>query len=153
MPFMSGAPVTVATILTAPGRGVLCWGGHVISANNGTFTGSRIAQAGTNFNNFKGTLPVGSVAGDADVNGKVNTLDFNRIAGSFGQAGNKDWGDGDFNQDNTVNSLDFTAYVSNYGVSVPAPGALEGSVVPEPASLAGVALAMMLMLRRRESMD
>jgi hypothetical protein len=88
-----------------------------------------------------------TVPGDSNLDGKVNTIDFNNLAGSFGASGKK-WIDGDFDYNGIVDSIDFTQIVSNFGrTNSPAPSL--GSVIPEPATVGIVALAMMAMRRRK----
>jgi hypothetical protein len=84
--------------------------------------------------------------GDADLNGTVNSIDFNRLATSFNQSG-KDWYDGDFNYDGTVNALDFNYMASNFGQTIAAPAL--GSVVPEPLSITTAILSVCAARRRR----
>lgn len=100
--------------------------------------------------------------GDANLDGVVNTLDFNDLASNYG-AGTTDgsgvWVQGDFNYDGSVTSSDFDILAGNFGKQLPtsadvpegdavAMGAL-GSVVPEPASIALLALGSAAMLRGR----
>jgi hypothetical protein len=87
------------------------------------------------------------LSADATLDGKVNTLDFNSLAGSFGGLGG--WTNGDFNYDGTVNSGDFNLLVGNYGKSMPSAAANLGAVVPEPTLVAVFAAAMPLSMRRR----
>jgi autotransporter-associated beta strand protein len=88
--------------------------------------------------------------GDADLNGKVNTIDFNALAGGFGSAGH--WTAGNFNYDLIVDSVDFNLLVSNYGKNAPMAGSTLslGAVVPEPTMLA-VPVLLAASLRRRGS--
>src|SRR5204862_7998111 len=44
--------------------------------------------------------------GDSNLDGMVDSLDFDRLAVNFNMAG-KFWHEGDFNYDGTVNALDF----------------------------------------------
>jgi autotransporter-associated beta strand protein len=85
--------------------------------------------------------------GDATLDGKVNTLDFNMLAGGFGGSGN--WGHGDFNYDGVVNSVDFNKLAGNYGLSLALPSPELGSVVPEPTSAAVLLMGGTFALRRR----
>jgi hypothetical protein len=91
--------------------------------------------------------------GDANLDFKVNALDFNALASHFGQS-SRFWSDGDFDFNGTVNSLDFNALASNFNqvLSLPAPAvdgaAALGTNVPEPATLAAIA-ALGLLCRRR----
>ena len=94
-----------------------------------------------------------TVNGDANIDGKVNALDFNAVAANFG-ATNTFWTSGDFNYDGTVNTTDFTALTANYGGTTAIPagtlgGTSLGSVVPEPASLSALALLGLVGRRRR----
>ena len=83
--------------------------------------------------------------GDANVDGQVNLIDFNRLAGSFGQS-NQRWDNGDFNYDGNVNLIDFNRLAANFGTSAAGPEvtpqdwARLGAAVPEPA---GVVLAIL----------
>jgi hypothetical protein len=52
--------------------------------------------------------------GDADLNGTVNLLDFNRLSSSFGGSG-KRWSQGDFDYNGSVNLLDFNRLAANFG--------------------------------------
>jgi hypothetical protein len=51
--------------------------------------------------------------GDANLDHRVNALDFNAFAGHFGQTGG--WAQGDFNGDGVINSLDFNSIAGNFG--------------------------------------
>jgi hypothetical protein len=55
--------------------------------------------------------------GDANLDGTVNLVDFNRLAGSFG-ATDAYWTEGDFNYDQTANLQDFNLLADNFGQSV-----------------------------------
>lgn len=81
--------------------------------------------------------------GDANVDGLVNSADFNILASNFGLAG-LDWFSGDFTGDSTVNSADFNVLAANFGSG----GAGAGSSVPEPAALSSVILMAALTARR-----
>lgn len=100
-----------------------------------------------------------TLAGDANIDGRVNSVDFNAIAQNFNTSGHE-WLDGDFNYDGIINALDFNAVATNYGgfmLFIPSsplaanPVGL-GSLVPEPA--AGIMLIEMacigLFHRRRK---
>ena len=88
--------------------------------------------------------------GDADLDGVVGLADFNRLAGSFGTAGN-DWSEGNFNYDaaGIVNLADFNLLAANFGLIAgpdatvdPEDWAALAAAVPEP----GVALPVGLLL-------
>jgi hypothetical protein len=76
--------------------------------------------------------------GDANLDGRINTIDFNALSGHFSQTGG--WSFGDFNGDTTVNSLDFNLFAANYGFAVQAS---LGAIVPEPVSFSLIASATM----------
>lgn len=87
-------------------------------------------------------------AGDATLDGKVNTQDFNMLAGGFGSG--TVWTAGDFNYDSAVTSADFALLAANYGLSIAPPaGAALGAVVPEPTTLSLLAMGAVGLLGRR----
>jgi hypothetical protein len=86
-------------------------------------------------------------AGDANLDGKVNALDFNALASNFGGASGKFWNQGDFNYDGAVNTADFTALSQNFNLVLPSPPL--GGLVPEPGELFLAAVCGGWALRRR----
>jgi hypothetical protein len=86
-------------------------------------------------------------SGDATLDGKVNTLDFNRLAAGFGGSGG--WTNGDFNYSGNIDSTDFSAMVANYGLSTAPAAPSLGAVVPEPTGLALVGILAGIARRRR----
>ncbi|HEY4261102.1 MAG TPA: hypothetical protein VGM98_13110, partial [Schlesneria sp.] len=88
-------------------------------------------------------------AGDADLNGTVDTDDFTRLGQNFNAAGAL-WSQGDFNYDGTVNALDVNLLATNFGQTMPAEPAL-GALVPEPTTLALCTVAIVALPRRRTS--
>jgi hypothetical protein len=91
-----------------------------------------------------------ALPGDANLDGTVDTLDFNVLAANFGGT-QRTWQTADFNFDGLVDTLDFNALAANFGRT--SANATSGSgaaiVVPEPASLAGVGVCGAVLLRRR----
>jgi autotransporter-associated beta strand protein len=91
-----------------------------------------------------------TLGGDANLDGVVNTDDFNALALNFNASG-KLWTDGDANYDGIVNALDFNQLATNFGATLdvpvgPAPAL--GTLVPEPCGIVAL-VAPMLMVRRR----
>lgn len=110
---------------------------------------------------FRGVLVDGSAIlvgytryGDANLDGKVNLADFNRLASSFGRS-NKVWSGGDFNYDGLVNLSDFNLLAANFGLSASGPEvtpedwASLAAAVPEPSLLMLAGVASVGLLRRR----
>jgi len=87
---------------------------------------------------------------DTNLDGRVNTIDFNVLAGSFGQAGDSTWMLGDFNYDAMIDSADFTIFVANHGRIMPVNGSL-GTTVPEPAALMLFAATLLFLSQRGKS--
>jgi hypothetical protein len=69
--------------------------------------------------------------GDANLDGNVDTIDFNLLAANFGGS-NKQWLQGDFNVDTTTNTIDFNLLAANFGKNV-APAAPRIAAPPAPA--------------------
>jgi hypothetical protein len=87
-----------------------------------------------------------TVVGDANIDGTVDSNDFNVLAMNFNMTGAL-WQQGDFNFDGVVNAMDFNAMSNNFGQVLPLPAL--GSLIPEPAALATFALAPLLRRRRK----
>jgi hypothetical protein len=89
------------------------------------------------------------VASDANKDLKVDTADFNILAGHFGAATHL-VSEGDFDGSGTVDSIDFTRLVGEFGSNV-TPASLSAVVVPEPAGSFIALLGATWALRRRSS--
>ena len=88
-------------------------------------------------------------AGDANLDGVVNALDFNLLASNFGSGADQSWYQGDFNYDGGVTTLDFTALAQNFNQVLASPAVGLSSVVPEPGLLELSVLVTVGLLRRR----
>jgi hypothetical protein len=94
-----------------------------------------------------------TLAGDANVDGVVNLLDFNVLARNFGQTGRR-WSQGDFTYGGAVNLVDFNLLAANFGYQASGPAVTPqdwanlAAVVPEPAGAAALAGLAVLILRR-----
>ena len=74
------------------------------------------------------------LSADASQDRKVDTLDFNLLAGHFAETASH-FSQGDFNFDGVVDSVDFTLLVSSFGKALPPlplPGALLFGSSPIP---------------------
>jgi hypothetical protein len=95
-----------------------------------------------------------TASGDANLDGVVDTLDFNSLAANFGKSGQR-WSKGDFNYDGVVDTLDFNSLAANFGFAVtttssPSEANSLGTVVPEPTTIGALSLgAAALLVRRR----
>jgi autotransporter-associated beta strand protein len=85
-------------------------------------------------------------AGDGNLDGQVNTVDFNVLAANFNSTA-KAWVNGDFNYDGIVNALDFNAIATNFGAT-PITGSPLGTPVPEPMSALMVCASLLLSRKR-----
>lgn len=115
--------------------------GYIESSGNGTFSGQPVD--GTSL------IIAYTLRGDGNLDGKVNTLDFNMLAGAFGQS-NQHCVNGDYDYNGVVDSQDFNYFVANHGYSfnIEATAAL-GTLVPEPAAGAALLFPGVILARRR----
>lgn len=101
--------------------------------------------------------------GDINLDGAVDSFDFNAFVTGYGKTSGGIWADGnfDYNDGGKVNTLDFNYLAGNFGagpISAVLPGdvlgggvpsATLGAVVPEPAALSVLALGAMGLIGRR----
>jgi len=59
-----------------------------------------------------------TLLGDANLDGKVNGIDFNLMATNYNQAVTNGWDEGDFNYDGKVNGIDFNLMSANFNQAV-----------------------------------
>ena len=97
---------------------------------------------------LKGVFVAYTYYGDDNLDGVVGTSDFTTLAQNFNGTG-KTWSQGDFNYDGKVNALDFNAIATNFGQPSLASVGLPGTMVPEPASAAFIAMGLAPLLRPR----
>jgi hypothetical protein len=86
--------------------------------------------------------------GDANLDGVVDTLDFNALASAFGST-SQVWTTGDFNYDFKVDTLDFNSLAANFGQSLPGAASPAAQPVPEPGMLSLTASLLGASMRRR----
>jgi autotransporter-associated beta strand protein len=94
-------------------------------------------------------------SGDANLDGSVDSVDFNLLASNFGGSG-KQWIEADFNYDGAVDTTDFNLLASNFGETLASPAASPavGTLVPEPAGIAiGLLMSVGLLRRSRRKSD
>ena len=80
--------------------------------------------------------------GDANGDGRVDVNDLTIVLTNFGQTGDN-WNEGDFNGDGRVDVNDLTIVLSHFGQTAAAPGPASPSAVPEPGTLALLAVALL----------
>ena len=103
-----------------------------------------------NGDNVQGSLGVDNIRamrleGDANFDGKIDTLDFNSLAANFGGTG-KTWSQADFNFDGKVDTLDFNNLAANFGQQLS--GSNSPALVPEPAQISLLLLCGAVTWRR-----
>jgi GH35 family endo-1,4-beta-xylanase len=89
-----------------------------------------------------------TLAGDANLDGAVNALDFNALAANYAGAAGI-WRLGDFNYDASINSLDFDSLAINFNQSLAVPSGALGMLIPEPATM--LIASLWLIAQRRRS--
>ncbi len=94
-----------------------------------------------------GGLPKQLFAGDANLDGRVDGLDYLTWSSNYGQGGMA-WTDADYNGDTVVDGLDYIAWSGNYLRG--GPGG-EGMPVPEPGAVALILAGACLILTRRRA--
>ncbi len=174
--FLTGAGTFNAVTLTVPGPAIT---GPTITGNSYTSTvnvggvysavGPPLVTGGT-----RGLIAQGAVnslvdagksfsyrvyGGDANFSGGANPVtvaDLGILAANLGDAGVFNWAQGDFNGSGTVTVADLGILAANLGQTFPVAGvgAVGGSSVPEPGSIAiaGLASLGLIAAARRKNM-
>jgi hypothetical protein len=132
---------TLTTTSTLPTTKSRILAGNIITSSAGLVPG--YFDVGSGSIKLRGTVPA-----DANLDGTIDSLDFNALASNFNSSTDVFWQHGDFNNDGTVNMLDFNILATDFGQSVPAAPVL-GTLVPEPASMGLIALSAVGVMRRR----
>jgi hypothetical protein len=162
-----GTPDTIADYI-AQGFHAGAWDGPGIATSLGTIhmglgygeASDVLSIAGAQTGTFMGkTVDASSVLvrytffGDANLDGIVDTLDFNALAGNFGGT-SKAWSQADFNYDSVVDTLDFNSFAANFGhsVSVGAPSSAL-ALVPEPTVTTFLLVSFLIAGARRRGGD
>ncbi|MEO0588087.1 MAG: PEP-CTERM sorting domain-containing protein, partial [Planctomycetota bacterium] len=89
-----------------------------------------------------------AVAADANLDLAVDTSDLAILAGAFGSTG-QTWASADFNGDGAVDTADLAILAGNFGVNASPVGALTTAAVPEPGTLALLAIGGLAVATRR----
>jgi hypothetical protein len=164
----NGSAYSDVTGLLASGRNTGNWDGSgiVTSVASGEFTSLAIARAsdigisatavwaGQTVSSTD-TLVRYTYGGDANLDGKLNILDYVRVDQGLA-AGLTGYTNGDFNYDGKVNILDYAPIIdSNIGTQgppfPPAGGISQVTAVPEPLGMSVIAAVMLIAPRRRRS--
>ncbi|MFT3787312.1 MAG: hypothetical protein QM770_14280 [Tepidisphaeraceae bacterium] len=131
----------------------------IFLATNSTYTLAIVDTAQTPIASFGGYTLDGSAViaratlpGDANLDLVVNFGDLLALAANYGST-TSSWGAGDFTDDNVTNFSDLLALAANYNKTVTGSfagdWALAQQLVPEPAALASLMAAGVLLIRRR----
>ena len=97
------------------------------------------------------TLTATALPGDANLDNTVDLSDLSTILNNFGAA-TPNWTDGNFDNASTIDLTDLSDVLNNFGQTNPSAFSLQPSAfsnAPEPASSISLALASLLIVRRR----
>ncbi|MCH8839784.1 MAG: hypothetical protein IH831_03745 [Planctomycetes bacterium] len=153
--FTSAAAVEVLVIETmGSGLTAVSWGGHTfLPGTLNEYIGSRIAQAGINFDGFQGSVGdfVGTFEeGDFDEDGDVDSADEALWEIGYGIASGAVHGDGDADSDFDVDGNDFLIWQRQFGFPFsPVIGSASTSPIPEPTGFTLLSLALGLVAASR----
>ncbi len=113
--FTTGAAVEVLTIETmGSGPTTLSWGGQtLLPGSELSYTGSRIAQAGSNFDGYQGSLSAGGPTCDFNGDGQCTGSDIDMLVAEIAAGTNN--GSFDLTGDGQVNTADRDAWLADAG--------------------------------------
>jgi PEP-CTERM motif len=140
----AAAPNTTSTITVSGAYGAGGNLGRIAQISGGTppnFTSS-------NYDTFNAVFTRNARGGDTDLDGTVGGADYNNLVVNWQQTG-RSWQHGDFDGDGTVGGADYNILVTQWqttytvGGGAGAGAALEASGVPEPSTMALVALTVL----------
>src|SRR5439155_6684345 len=155
-----GADVQGRLVLDYPGASNVAAVNALVTGQASNFTTGQIRNSAGTASRALSVFDTGTsvdvaptLYGDANLDYKVNALDFNALASNYGTG--TLWMQGNFNYTGTVDTSDFTLLSQNFNQSItPAAPALSpalGSLVPEPASLGLLGTLAVIGLRRRRN--
>lgn len=88
-----------------------------------------------------------TLRGDANLDERVDSVDFVGLASHFGTAGF--WSNGDFDYSGRIDTNDFNLLAGNFGVELTSGASTTGTVVPEPCLLMTLTPVVVLFARHR----
>ena len=150
--FTSNAAVEALVIETMNSElTVVSWGGQTLFPGTlEEYIGSRVSQAGINFDGLQGSIA--RIGGDFDEDGDVDGDDFLAWQGGFGTNIGATHMDGDADTDGDVDGDDFLLWQSQFGFSLsPGRGSASTFPVPEPNGFTLLSLALVLVAARRST--
>jgi hypothetical protein len=114
----------------------LSWGGHeLLPGTQFSYTGSRLAQAGVNFDAYEGQIAVPQATADFDGDGLVDGADFLAWQRGLRSDGLATRAGGDADADGMTDGVDLSFWQSGFGVqSAAIASAANLAAVPEPLS-------------------
>lgn len=98
----------------------------------------------------EGVIAGYTYAGDANMDGAVNVSDLSILGANYGASSGALWSTGDYNYDGAVNVSDLSILGANYDSDLFAGGSAM-TIVPEPATLALLAIGGVALIRRRQA--
>lgn len=108
------------------------WGGHELLVGTPfSYTGSRLAQAATNFNEYQGQIAVPAASADFDGDGAVDGNDFLIWQRGLRTDGLANRSSGDADSDGMTDGVDLKVWRSSFGVQS-AVGAAAANQLPVP---------------------